>query len=177
MKNIERFIIMSILMTAFNSLSPVFGQSGKDYNVTTVDGIVKALYASISGEKGEPRDWDMFFDLFTPDAKLIPTIKNQEGKIVYQYFTPQQYRERGEKYLVENGFHEIEVHRVQEQYGPILHMFSTYESRNSVKDEKPFSRGINSIQLINDGERWWVMNIFWSHETEENPLPDKYLPN
>ena len=44
-----------------------------------------------------------------------------------------------------------------------------------VNDEKPFARGINSIQLLNDGNRWWIMNIYWSSETEANPIPDKYL--
>jgi hypothetical protein len=36
-------------------------------------------------------------------------------------------------------------------------------------------RGINSIQLVNDGTRWWVLNIAWSQETPESPIPEKYL--
>ena len=111
-----------------------------------------------------------------PDAKLIPTVKNQEGKVVYRYWTPDGYKEQAGNYLVENGFHEVEIFRVTEEYGPIVHIFSTYESRNSINDAEPFARGINSIQLLNDGERWWILNIFWSSETKENPLPTKYLP-
>ena len=150
--------------------------SEKAYDVTSVDGIITALYQSISGEKGEPRNWEMFNDLFSPDAKLIPTGKDDKGKTNYGYWTPAEYKGQAEAYLVENGFHEIEIYRVTESYGPILHLFSTYESRNSIKDEEPFNRGINSIQLLFDGERWWIMNIFWSHETKENPIPAKYLP-
>lgn len=37
------------------------------------------------------------------------------------------------------------------------------------------SRGINSIQLMNDGKRWWIVTIFWQGEDEKNPLPEKYL--
>ena len=37
-------------------------------------------------------------------------------------------------------------------------------------------RGINSIQLMNDGERWWIINIFWMQESEEHPIPEAYLP-
>ena len=53
-------------------------------------------------------------------------------------------------------------------------MFSTYESRHA-KGEKPFARGINSIQVFNDGQRWWVLNILWESESEQNPLPERML--
>jgi hypothetical protein len=36
-------------------------------------------------------------------------------------------------------------------------------------------RGINSIQLLNDGKRWWIMTIYWQGETPETPLPKEYL--
>ena len=60
--------------------------------------------------------------------------------------------------------------------GNIAQVFSTYESFKSEADENPFMRGINSIQLINDGKRWWVVNIYWAQESEANPIPEKYLP-
>jgi hypothetical protein len=40
----------------------------------------------------------------------------------------------------------------------------------------PYARGVNSIQLLNDGQRWWIINIYWMQESEENPIPEKYLP-
>ena len=36
-------------------------------------------------------------------------------------------------------------------------------------------RGINSIQLLKDQGRWWVVSIFWMAETEEFPIPSEYL--
>jgi hypothetical protein len=36
-------------------------------------------------------------------------------------------------------------------------------------------RGINSIQLFNDGKRWWILSIYWQHEVARHPLPEKYL--
>ena len=30
---------------------------------------------------------------------------------------------------------------------------------------------------MDDGERWWVMQIYWLGESNELPLPQKYLPN
>jgi len=177
MKN--NFIRVSLLTTLSFMLiysNCLKAQDQKDYDVKSIDGIVTALYASISGEKGEPRHWDMFIDLFAPDAKLIPTRKNEEGKITYLYWTPEQYKEQAGTWLVENGFHEIEIFRVTEQFGPIAHLFSTYESRRSINDAEPFARGINSIQLMNDGDRWWILSIYWSAESETQAIPEKYLP-
>ena len=57
----------------------------------------------------------------------------------------------------------------------ISHVFSTYDSRNSAAEKYPSARGINSIQLIYDNNRWWVISILWNGETEEDPLPQKYL--
>jgi len=37
-------------------------------------------------------------------------------------------------------------------------------------------RGINSIQLYNDGKRWWILSVFWQSENKELPLPKEYLP-
>ena len=37
--------------------------------------------------------------------------------------------------------------------------------------EPAFARGVNSIQLMKDGGRWWVVTIFWDAEREGNPVP------
>ncbi|MCG8322832.1 MAG: hypothetical protein MI921_25245 [Cytophagales bacterium] len=151
--------------------------SSAEKDVSSLDNIVNALYASISGEKGEPRDWDKFRKLFVEEARLIPTGIDSSGNIRLGTWTPEQYVQNANDWLVQNGFHENEIHRVTETFGNLTHIFSTYESRHSRHDEKPFSRGINSIQLLNDGKRWWVVNIYWLSENEKNPIPDKYLPN
>ncbi len=142
----------------------------------SIDSIIKATYAVISGPKGQERDWDRFRALFHPDARLIPTGKNQEGVVVARPSTPDQYIKNSGPYLIGNGFFEQEIARKAETFGNIAHVFSTYEGRNSLSDEKPFVRGINSFQLINDGKRWWVMSIFWLAESKDNPLPAIYLP-
>ncbi len=90
--------------------------------------------------------------------------------------TPVEYAENSGAWLEENGFFEKEIYRVTESFGSMTHIFSTYESYRSASDEKPFTRGINSIQLMNDGDRWWVVNIYWTGEREDLTIPDKYLP-
>ncbi len=125
---------------------------GNPYNkdVTSLDAIISTLYEVISGEKGEARDWD-------------------------RAMTPDDYINRAEPYLVGNGFFEREIGRRTETYRHVTHVFSTYDSRNSATDKKPFARGINSIQLMYDNNRWWIISILWNGETESDPLPQKYL--
>jgi hypothetical protein len=72
------------------------------------------------------------------------------------------------------GFYEKQIAVRVEQFGNIAHAFSTYESRYAAADPQPFTRGINSIQLLKDANRWWVVSIFWDAERPTNPLPAKY---
>jgi hypothetical protein len=142
-------------------------------DVASRDAIVAALYDSISGPPGD-RDWERFRSLFIPEAQLIATFKKKDGALGYKAMTVQGYVDQGGKYFKEHGFYEREVSRKLETFGSVTHIFSTYESRET-KDGKPFERGINSIQLYNDGSRWWVVDVYWTGETADNPIPDQYL--
>jgi tetratricopeptide (TPR) repeat protein len=145
-------------------------------DVSSLDNILAALYGVISGDKGVKRDWDRFNNLFIEEARLIPSGKGKDGKVGYRMMTPQSYAETSGKWLENNGFHEVEISRKVETYGSLVHVFSTYESYRTLLDAQPFARGINSIQLMNDGERWWIVQIYWLGETKEVLLPEKYLP-
>ncbi len=144
--------------------------------VSSQDQILENLYGVISGEKGEARDWDKFRYLFHPDAKLIPSGKAQDGKFKASFWTTEDYIDQAGDYLVQQGFFEKEIHRETDSFGAITQVFSTYESYHSESDAEPFARGINSIQLLYDGERWWILNIYWTSESEAQPIPAKYLP-
>ncbi len=77
---------------------------------------------------------------------------------------------------MKEGFFERGISNKVEQFGTVAHVFSTYESRHE-KDGKPFARGINSIQLVNDGKRWYVVTILWDQEKPGQEIPEKYLKN
>ncbi len=143
--------------------------------VKTLDRTIETLYAVISGEKGEARDWELFRYLFIPEARLIPSGKDAEGNVMHRVITPAQYVETSGSYLEQNGFFEKEISRETDRFGNVVQLFSTYESYHSEADAEPFARGINSIQLLYDGSRWWVVSIFWQAETEEHPIPAEYL--
>jgi hypothetical protein len=89
--------------------------------------------------------------------------------------TPDQFVELVDPATRDEGFFETEIARKTHQFGHIAQIFSTYESRRSL-DEEPFVRGINSIQLLWDGKRWWVVTIYWDSERTGQPIPEEYLP-
>ena len=147
-------------------------------DVTSIDAIITAAYESISGPAGQKRDWNRVRSLFIPDPCLIPTAKHA-GKhdidLAPQVLNVESYIARVEPYFQANGFFEKEIARRTEQFGQIAHVWSTYESRHNPNDPEPFMRGINSIQLFDDGSRWWIVTIYWEHESAEHPIPKKYL--
>jgi len=144
---------------------------------SSIDAIIAAVYDGISGPAGRKRDWERERSLFYPGARLIPTSKpGKSGDLAPQMLDLDGFIARVEPYFAENGFYEKEVARRVEQFGQITHVWSTYESRHNPDDPEPFMRGINSIQLFNDGRRWWIVSIYWQQESDVDPIPEKYLP-
>jgi hypothetical protein len=151
-------------------------------DVRTVESIVAALYDVISGPAGQQRDWNRMRSLFVPDAKLIPvrvlpgSPNTAHPATDAIYFTLDDYIARSGATMTANGFFEQGIRNEVREFGNMVDIFSTYESRHTSSDAKPFARGINSIQLLRDGERYWIVNVFWDAERPSNPIPKQYLP-
>jgi hypothetical protein len=146
--------------------------AAKSEDVDTIDHVLVALYAVISGPPGE-RDWNRFRSLFLPGAHLTSTGKSADGTIRVHPNTVDDYVTRGGAYFLKNGFFESPIHSRIETFGNIAQVFSSYESRHNA-GEAPFVRGINSLQLLNDGKRWWIVGILWDEERPDNPLPKDF---
>jgi hypothetical protein len=148
----------------------------KPDDVKSIDAIVAATYDAISGPKGQERDWNRFRSLFLPDGRLLPTVSLPDGHADVRPMTVDQYVERASGNFKNTGFFERGISQKVESFGNIVHVFTTYESRHSADDPKPFARGINSFQLLKDADRYWIVSIYWDSERPANPIPTKYLP-
>jgi hypothetical protein len=154
------------------SSAPTHGTS--DADVASETAIVTALYEAISGPACQHRDWDRFRGLFAPGGRLIPTV-NVNGARGVRVETPDEYANSVKGGMEEFGFFEREISNTGESFNGVVHRFSTYESRRKASDEKPYARGINSIQLLNDGKRWWIVTVYWAGERPNALIPDIYL--
>jgi hypothetical protein len=148
-------------------------------DVATIDSIITAAYDEISGPAGKKRDWDRERSLYIPGARLIPTEKagTESVELAPHILDIEGFIARVEPFFDKSGFYEKEIARRTEQFGQIAHVWSTYDSRHNEDDPEPFMRGINSIQLFNDGKRWWIVSIYWQQENAATPIPERYLPS
>jgi len=161
---------------------PTWPAAKNSTDVDTVEHLVNALYDVISGPAGKPRDWDRFRSLFLPDGRMgviRPDIPDADGKPATKsdaaLFTPDTYIERDDPYFKTNGFYEHALANRIEEFGNLVSVWSTYESRHTPTDPQPWARGINSLQLVHAQGRYWIASILWDDERQGLTLPEKYL--
>lgn len=143
-------------------------------DVASPDAIIAALYDANTIMVDQKRDADRFRSLFVPGARLMPTARGPNGPAVMRIQTVEDYVRAASGGQPRHGFSEREIARTTEAFGNIMQVFSTYETHRDSTDQKPI-RGINSIQLFNDGTRWWVVGVLWDHERPDKPIPATYL--
>lgn len=152
--------------------APIATPMADPADVASVDAVVAALYDVISGEAGAPRDWDRFQSLFVPGATMGGVGRGPEGTLRVRPMSPADYIARNSAHFAANPFYEREIGRRTDGFGPIVTVLSAYRI-DAARDAAttPLQRGVNAVQLMNDGRRWWIVSVIWTGETPETPLP------
>jgi len=135
-------------------------------NVATLDAILHAFYETVSGPSGQPRDWDRFRSLILPGGRLMPIVSIPGEKSGIRFLSTEDFIHRVEPIFATEDFWERESSRQTETFGHFAHVLSFYESLHS-PNGLPFERSANSIQLLNDGLRWWIVNVMWNTSRTE----------
>ena len=149
-------------------------------DAATADAVIHAVYASVSHAPDADPDWSHMRTVFLPSGRLTPP-QRPTGEFVF--LSAEDFISRFSQGIAsrrkegkEQGFVEREISRKMDCFGNVCQVFSTYESRYTAADPKPFARGINAMQLVKDGNRWWIANLVWDQESPEKPIPAAYLP-
>lgn len=161
-------IIPLILAGIFLLSAPATAQQ------SSVDRIISDLYESISFDETKDPDYDKFKSLFIIGGRLISVGDTTSSRLTPTTYEKAMTKQRQNGKLI--AFEEKELHRETEQYGNIMHIFSTYATETKTPQGKTSERGINSIQLMKKDGDWKVVSIIWYEEDQAHPLPDKYLP-
>lgn len=144
-------------------------------DVRSIDSIIKASYETISGPAGQPRQWGRDRTLYISNAYYVQTgVDLKTGKVVSHGMTYQEYADSAGPDLEKYGYFEREIGRTIRVFGHVAIAMSAWEARTEANG-KVIARGVNSIQLINDGKRWWITSINWDEETPDNPIPRDLL--
>jgi hypothetical protein len=138
----------------------------------TLDQLPKAIDEAVSGPGNKDRT--CLRAVLMPEVRLIPVTVAADGQVKTAIFTVDDYIDRIAK-RGDKTFYEHQVKYATETYGNIAHLWSTY-TVTETPDGKPIVRGINSIEAVNDGTRWRVLEISWQAETPANPIPAQFLP-
>ena len=149
------------------------GSTARPEDVASPSAVVRASYIAISGPPGQALNLDRFRSLFLPQAQLV-SVNVKDGQGVAHAMSVQEFTDMVTARIGKEGHIEHEIAQRVEIYGDIANVWSSYESRKT-PDDPQVTRGINSIQLVNDGRRWWISGAQWQHETPEAPIPAKYL--
>jgi hypothetical protein len=149
-------------------------------NLSTPEAVVAALYDALSGpaEQDQPRDWRRFRALLLPGARfLVCRWQDEAGRRVpdLREWDADGFITDAKSAYRSAGFWEREIAGRTERFGGIAHRFSTYESRVGSEESEPAGRGINSIQLVEFGGRWWIASVVWDFEAPDQPIPAEYL--
>lgn len=138
----------------------VSAQDARPEDVSSIDGIINAYYEVVSGPAGEPADEARDRSLHHSDAWVAIAGKDDAGKPVVNVVGLDGYH--SDNAPREQGFYEWETDRVVSHSGNMTHVWSSYASARTEGGE-PYDRGVNSITLFNDGNRWWIMG--WMFDT------------
>ncbi len=132
-------------------------------DVTSPATIVTAYYDSISGPRGQARNWDRFRSLFVPGA-VFSTPRMINGSRTVTSITVARFVTSNDRYFEKGGYFETPIGLRTTQFGSVAQVFSAYEARRGDAQSSPYLRGVNGFQLINDGKRWWIVNVVWDIE-------------
>ena len=135
-------------------------------DATRIETLIPAMYACISGRAGSARDWARFRFLHHPAAMSLRTVIDADGQPRAEVFNVDTYIANVEPFFAQNDFFEIEIAQRIERFGQVAHVWSLYEARPAPGSPTLLKRGANSIQLFNDGARWWIVSTIWDNERE-----------
>lgn len=144
-----------------------------DETLEQLAALIEEFYAIISGPAG-PRDWSREREILHPQARLMRTGAGEGGRPWIKVMSLDEYVADTAPFFAAGDFHEIEVARRVDRFGNWAHVRSVYEARRSPGDPELLKRGVNSIQLFHDGERWRVVSVLWDNEREGVEVPSDW---
>ena len=128
----------------------------------TLGDVIEAMYRSVSGPV-RGIDLELQNKVFAPNARLIRAGVDEEGNVWRQDMSLDDYEEDTRGFLGSTDFYEYETARKVMHCPPFAYVLSEYEAKSDPDSDELILSGVNSIQCLFDGKRWWVQQLTWNH--------------
>ena len=127
--------------------------------------ITEAIYAALSGPAG-PRDYSAVRHYYLPDARLIRTGIDAEGRSFMKVMSVDDHEKDVSALLADMAFEEIEIDHKAEIFGNVGRARSVYRSVYGSGPGAREGRGVNFLNFVHDGDDWKIASIVWDNERE-----------
>lgn len=172
---IKKTILKTLFISAISSFS-VMAQDQGDYfcgadlpkESLSIESIIPALYRTVSGDAGSVKNWSLLKQLHSPSAIITPLF-HENGLPTAKISSVDEFIALNEQIFKDINFYEKEVASKIFVYGHMATILSHYESRDDI-NAAPYSQGVNSFQLLNDGRRWCVISVTWDSDKGGHPI-------
>jgi len=120
---------------------------------------VRELYRIVSAPAGVAKNWTRLRSLHAPGA-IITFPQHAEDRVWTTSYNVDQFTALNDKLFGQRGFFEVEIRQEVKTFGHVAHVWSAYASSERAGGQ-PYAYGINSFQMLNDGQRWCVLSATW----------------
>jgi hypothetical protein len=120
-------------------------------------------YAMLSGPPG-PRAYDSVKHHYHPDARLVRTGLDEDGRPFASVMTVDQHHADVDKKFAAMAFLEEEIDHQCEVFGNIARVRSVYRSVYGSGPGAREGRGVNFYNFVRIDGAWKIMSIIWDNE-------------
>ncbi|WP_276390714.1 hypothetical protein [Eudoraea chungangensis] len=162
-------IIIGILIS-----TSVLGQTKTDKyaaDVVSIDAIITAYYDVVSGSSDDPWEFERDKNIHSKNAFITRLDENGEADT---HTLEAEYIPIG--LAPKEDFYEKELKRKVSKYGNIAQVWSAFEIRTDPDVESKI-KGLNSIQLHYENERWWIDSWTCEMESEKSLVVKEFIAN
>ena len=145
-------------------------------DVSTVDGVVAALYQAVSFAPGSEPDWATLRTLLLPNAVIAQPVRasDEVELLSVDAFIGRFKEDLATFKMRDTGFWETVARVETTTFGRIAQSFVVFEPRTDPSSAEPAGRGVDSIELIRTGGRWWIAAITTEHERPGRAIPTTF---
>ncbi len=140
---------------------------------STPAGVVEALYRSVSFGPGEEPDWDLLASLFFDNSVLAQPARGSQDVELWSldHFIESFKNDLVTYEMQKTGFWERVAGSSCSNFGRVAHCDVVFEMRTDKDSPQPLGRGLDGIQMVKTGGRWWIVSIATEHERPDRPIP------